>query len=239
LREQSRFLIELQKEELAAARITTKKKDLPVALAELSDEFHAANTLLEQEKEKLNELQQRHREKEGKLKSAQELAKRTRDRLTEVKTNKEYQAILKEIEAIEKKKSDTEDEIIACLEEMDQVEKIEKVRVKDFEATFQRYEQERRSLEEEIRNLDSDMLTVQQKIHTLRRHIRPDILKKYETIKGLRNGLAVVSVWKEVCNGCHMNLPPQLYIELQKSFELHTCPNCNRIIYWHNQEKHD
>jgi predicted nucleic acid-binding Zn-ribbon protein len=51
--------------------------------------------------------------------------------------------------------------------------------------------------------------------------------------------LAVVSVWKEVCNGCHMNLPPQLYIELQKSFELHSCPNCNRIIYWYNQERHD
>ncbi len=239
MREQLRFLIELQKEELAAARIGAKKKLLPEELSKLTDEFHAASAALEKEKEKLNELHQRHRDKESKLKSTLDLVKRTRDRLTEVKTNKEYQAILKEIETIEKKKSDTEDEIIACLEEIDQAERLQQVQVKDFETTLHRYEQEHRKLEEEIRNLDRDLLTLQQKIHAAKKHIREDILKRYETIKGLRNGLAVVSVWKEVCNGCHMNLPPQLYIDLQKSFDLHTCPNCNRIIYWYNQEKHD
>jgi predicted nucleic acid-binding Zn-ribbon protein len=45
----------------------------------------------------------------------------------------------------------------------------------------------------------------------------------------------VVAVWKEVCDGCHMSIPPQLYNELQKSNELITCPSCSRIIYWENR----
>ncbi len=51
-------------------------------------------------------------------------------------------------------------------------------------------------------------------------------------IKGRRNGIAVVSARSSICSGCNMNLPPQLYNELQRSEELICCPNCNRIIYW-------
>jgi len=62
------------------------------------------------------------------------------------------------------------------------------------------------------------------------------LLEKYERIRNRNGGIGVVSVWKAVCNGCHMNIPPQLYNELQKSSELMICPNCNRIIYYQNKD---
>ncbi len=62
--------------------------------------------------------------------------------------------------------------------------------------------------------------------------LKPDLLRRYEMIKGRRNGIAVVSARNSICSGCNMNLPPQLYNELQRSEELICCPNCNRIIYW-------
>lgn len=235
--EQLQYVIELQKDDLAAARISSKKRELPEKLAKLNGEFESFSASLEEERRKLEGLHQSHREKENKLKGTQDLVKRAKDRLYEVKTNKEYQAILKEIETIEKKASDTEDEIIVCLEEIDHVERVLKTREKEFEANRQHYEREKRRLEKEIGNLDADLAAVQEKIRDARKRIREDVLKRYETIKGLRNGLAVVSAWKEVCNGCHMNIPPQLYNELQKSRNLLSCPNCNRIIYWYNQEK--
>ena len=239
MKEQLRFLIELQKDELAAARLNGKKRELPAALAKLNEEFQAASDRMARERKHLEELRELHREKERKLKSYLELMRKSKGRLIELKTNKEYQAMLREIETIEKKCSELENEIIACLEEIERVEQDLKLRQQHYEVLQQHYEQERRRLEEEIRNLDTDSLATQQRIRAIKKQLREEVLKRYEAIKGLHNGLAVVSAWKEVCNGCHMNLPPQLYNELQKSQDILSCPNCNRIIYWYQQGAHD
>jgi hypothetical protein len=61
--------------------------------------------------------------------------------------------------------------------------------------------------------------------------VRPDVLKKYSTIR-LRRGLAVVPVLKGVCQGCHMSIPPQLFNLLQRGTTIESCPQCARIVYW-------
>jgi predicted nucleic acid-binding Zn-ribbon protein len=180
-------------------------------------------------------LNKRRGDKEDKLKRGVDSLKKTKDRLLEVKTNKEYQAILKEIETIEKKNSDNEDEIITAMEDLDNIKSVLKTNEKDFDDRKSRYESEKQKIAQEISQLDVDLADCQQKSSDLRRQVRSELQKKYEIIKGARNGLAVVSVWKEVCGGCHMNIPPQLYIELQRSVDLLSCPNCNRIIYWISQ----
>jgi hypothetical protein len=235
LKEQLSFLIELQKIDLKIGEITVKKKELPEKIAQMDEEFMAMNASMEEARSKLEELNKRRGEKEDKLKKGIDVLKKTKDRLLEVKTNKEYQAILKEIETIEKKNSDIEDEIIAAMEDLDTIRGVLKTKEKDFDDRRSRYENERQEIAQEISQLDVDLADCQQKSSDLRRQVRGELQKKYEIIKGARNGLAVVSVWKEVCEGCHMNIPPQLYIELQRSADLLSCPNCNRIIYWIHQ----
>jgi hypothetical protein len=61
--------------------------------------------------------------------------------------------------------------------------------------------------------------------------VSPNVLKKYSTIR-LRRGLAVVPVVRGTCMGCHMAIPPQLFITLQRANSVETCPTCNRIVYW-------
>jgi predicted nucleic acid-binding Zn-ribbon protein len=182
-------------------------------------------------------LNKRHSEKEDKLKKGIENIKKTKDRQHEVKTNKEYQAILKEIETVEKKNSEIEDEIISVLEEIDNAQAVLKAKKRDYNTYKSQYEEEKKKIEEEISHLDVDLSDYQQKGNNIRKQIRSELLKKYETIKSARNSLAVVSVWREVCGGCYMNIPPQLYIELQRATDLISCPNCNRIIYWYNQDR--
>ena len=235
MKEQLSFLIELQKIDLKIGEITIKKKELPEKIAQMDEEFMAMNASMEEARSKLEELNKRRGEKEDKLKKGIDVLKKTKDRLLEVKTNKEYQAILKEIETIEKKNSDIEDEIIAAMEDLDTIRGVLKTKEKDFDDRRSRYENEKQEIAQEISQLDVDLADCQQKSSDLRRQVRSELQKKYEIIKGARNGLAVVSVWKEVCEGCHMNIPPQLYIELQRSADLLSCPNCNRIIYWIHQ----
>lgn len=237
MKEQLSYLIELQELDLIIGKINIKKRELPEKIMHMDEEFMALTASMEEGKKKREELNKRHSEKEDKLKRGIENIKKTKDRQHEVKTNKEYQAILKEIETVEKKNSEIEDEIISVLEEIDNAQAVLKAKKRDYNTYKSQYEEEKKKIEEEISHLDVDLSDYQQKGNNIRKQIRSELLKKYETIKSARNSLAVVSVWREVCGGCYMNIPPQLYIELQRATDLISCPNCNRIIYWYNQDK--
>ena len=239
MKKQLLLLVELQKLDLEVSRINLKKKELPDRISKMDEEYRSFLVGLETEKMKVDDLLKRHKEKEEKLKRGIENLKKTKDRLFEVKTNKEYQAILKEIEVIENKNSAIEDEIINALEELDKARDQLKTKENEHDTFKLQYEQDKKKMEDELQLLDAELATCQENINDCAKQIDHHLLRRYETIKGRRNGLAVVSVRKEVCDGCHMNIPPQLYIELQKSVELMSCPNCNRIIYWKNQDSNN
>lgn len=230
------LLIELQKMESAAGCIAARKRDLPVQMAELETKFKEDQAGVETERERLEALRKSRRDKDNQLRVGQETLKRTRERLLDVKTNKEYQSVLKEIETFEAKNSHMEDEIISLLDELDLLEKAVKTREEELEAQSRRYEEEKTKLTEELSALVGELDVCTGKSGELKQKISADILRKYEQIKNAARGVAVVSCWKEICNGCHMSIPPQLYNELQKSVALVTCPNCSRIIYWENKK---
>ena len=234
--EQLELLIALQKAESAAGRIQTRKRDLPLQMEELEKEFSALGAVVDAQREQLEALKKRRRERDTQLQTGQETLKRTRERLLDVKTNKEYQSILKEIETLEGKTSRMEDEIISLLDELDHLETAVKAKEEELNVSRQRSEEEKAKLASELNSLEEELTGCLRKSDEIKVKIPAELLRKYEQIKGIRRGLAVVSVWKEVCDGCHMSIPPQLYNELQKSkTSLHTCPNCNRILYWENR----
>lgn len=235
MKEQLVSLIELQKMESAAGRIQAKKRNLPAQVNKLDEEFKAFCDILGTEREQMEDLRKRRREKDAQLLAGQQSLKRTRERLFEVKTNKEYQSMLKEIEIFEGKNSRMEDEVIALLDELDHHEAALKIKEEELEARRRCYEEERARLDEELNSLAEALGGYLRKSGELKKEIPAELLRKYEQIKGAGRGVAVVAVWKEVCDGCHMSIPPQLYNQLQKTTALITCPNCNRIIYWENR----
>jgi len=85
--------------------------------------------------------------------------------------------------------------------------------------------------------VDSDVTAWEQKRVALQQNVSAELISRYERIKKRNKGIGVTFVWKAVCNGCHMNIPPQLYNEVQRSEELFSCPNCNRIIYFQDMGK--
>lgn len=235
LRTQLQAVISLQKIDIEIAKKNNRKKILPLELAKLEEAFQAECAVFEKDKRTLEELIKLHRDCEEKLKRGMEGLKKTKDRLTEVKTNKEYQAMLKEIELAEAKNASLEDEILVIMDKLDQARKIFKSREKDMETYRSNYEIKKRSLEQEAGELDVQIAAYAEKYQHLKEQVAPDLFKRYETIKNRRQGVAVVAAWKETCFGCHMNIPPQLYIELQKSDDTKYCPHCNRIIYWEDK----
>lgn len=145
--------------------------------------------------------------------------------------------MLKEIETAESSRGEVESSIISLLEELDKLSVLVKKDEEILKQGRNKYEQEKKVLEDELNAVDSDAVTWGQKRVELQKNIPDDLISRYEKIKKRNKGIGVTSVWKATCNGCHMNIPPQLYNELQKSEELFSCPNCNRIIYFQEIEK--
>jgi len=233
------LLIELQECDSQLVSFSTKKIKLPEKLAKLDEEFIVFKNGIELNTRKHDELKARHIESENKIKKINEGMVKTKERLLEVKNNKEYQAMLKEIETAESSRGNIETEIISILEELDKLSLLVK---KDEEILGQHkkeYEAEKKMIETDLSTIDADAVIWEQKRADLRKNVSADILARYEKVKNRNNGVGVISVWKQVCNGCHMNIPPQLYNELQKTTELLSCPNCNRIMYFQNMEKQD
>jgi predicted nucleic acid-binding Zn-ribbon protein len=218
-------------------KIADKRKTLPEKLNKLDEAFNAFQREMEQSKKKYDEIKARHTEYENKVKKINEGMIRTKERLLEVKNNKEYQAMLKEIETAETARGDVETEIISILDELENLAVLVKKDQETLNEQRKKYEEERKLIEADLNSVDTDFVHCEQQRAGLTDKVPVDLLARYEKIKKRNNGVGVISVWKSVCNGCHMNIPPQLYIELQKTSDLIACPNCQRIMYFQDMEK--
>jgi hypothetical protein len=232
LKKQIALLIELQKIDQDIRTLNTKKQTLPEKASELDQALKARKEKTEEERQGLEGLNKLHKEKESELKQGQEKLRKAKERLLEVKTNKEYQAMLTEIDTVEKSNGRIEEEILVLYDRIDEKKGFVKSHEKDLKQYQGSYETERKQIDAELSSIDGELEIQQKKFETLVPGLKPDLLRRYEMIKGRRNGIAVVSARNAVCSGCNINLPPQLYNELQRSEELICCPNCNRILYW-------
>jgi predicted nucleic acid-binding Zn-ribbon protein len=237
LKENLLLLIKLQDCDSHLVKLSAKKKTLPGNIEKLDKEFGLFKEGIEKNKVKYDELKSRHSENESKIKKINEGIVKTKERMLEVKNNKEYQAMLKEIEIAESSRSEIENQIISLLEELDKLSVLVKKDEEILKQDRNKYEQEKKAIEDDLNAVDADVANWEQKRIDLQKNVPDDLLATYERVKKRNKGVGVTSVWKSVCNGCHMNIPPQLYNELQKSDELISCPNCSRIMYYQDMEK--
>jgi len=149
-----------------------------------------------------------------------------------VKTNKEYQALLSEIDAMKAASSRMEEEILQVMDEIEELKKDLLKREKEVKVTLEKIEGERKKLQEKMGHDENIWSKQIERREVLSKQIESKLFKLYNTLKEKRQGVGVVSVKHETCQGCFVNVPPQMFIEVQKNNALIRCPNCNRILYW-------
>jgi len=236
LKEQIFLLIKLQKTDSEIEEIRVRKSDLPNEMGSLDNKLRSFEDEVKKVRESIDSLNKTRKEKESELNTGMENVKKTKSKLLAVKTNKEYEATLKEIDSINSKNSHIEDEIIYILDDIENTKTNLEMKEKELADYRTIYDGKRAKIENELNSIDYLLDQVTNRYDAIRAQIHDDLIKKYDILKVKRNRRVVVPVWKEVCDGCHMNIPPQMYNELQRSDMLMLCPNCNRIIYWENRE---
>ena len=229
---QLKHLIDLQKLDLKIVDCENRAAQVPGQLDTLDQTIQQARKDLEETRQQLEEDKKRHRLLEGDVESLREKLSKFKSQLMEVKTNKEYQAVLHEIENAEKQIGDREDQI---LERMMAIEEREE-NVGRIEGEQKRKEQEilkkRNKLENVVSEVQSQILSLQQERTQLERAISGQLTDQYRKIASVRKGLALAEAKDQSCQACNVKLRPQFFNEIKSNLQIVTCENCNRILYY-------
>ena len=157
--------------------------------------------------------------------------KKAESRLPAIQTQKEYVAVLKEIDMAKKTCLETQTQISEINKQIDELEAdlAEKNTSLDImkKQTAARGKEIEALLSENEQKISARRATRE----SLAKDLPKSLLSKYQRIFARREGLALVGVAEGACCGCHMQLPPQQYNQLHRGTELQSCPHCNRLLY--------
>jgi predicted nucleic acid-binding Zn-ribbon protein len=152
-------------------------------------------------------------------------------RLPAIKTQKEYVAVLKEIDTAKKVNKEIQDKIKSKNEEIAALaaEKVEKDA--DLAAISARTAERAALIQAQIDEIKANTSARETERKDLFAQIPPSLGKRYQVLIERRHGVAVVLAQKGACTGCNMLLPPQLYNNLYTTREILSCPLCSRLLY--------
>ncbi len=231
LRDKLKALEELQQIDLEAGALAAEAAALPRRREVLEAGVAAARKAYDAEKGRIDDNERDKRGAEQMLAMERDKVKKWEGRLGEIKTPREYAALSREID-IAKKTNETQNETLKALAA--QAVELHKA----LEAAADGLSEKEMAVEAELKALDARAAEYTQKLAALAARrgeaakvVDPALLARYENIKKRRAGVAVAAVVGQTCRGCNRNIPPQLFIVLQRAESIETCPNCNRIIY--------
>jgi predicted nucleic acid-binding Zn-ribbon protein len=202
----------------------------------LDQEAATRKTLVAEEKKALEDLRKAYRELESESKINRETIVKSNEKLRGVKTNKEYQSILKEIEDIRKKNSGIDDRMLDHLEKLEAAEKSLAEQEAELEGFIRSCREKKETLIAREQDERQAFDTLNEKRMQVSAKADPKMISILDEVKKKVRGMAVVPVEGAICMGCHMNIPAQLYNEIQRFDELRFCPHCHRIIYWQDKD---
>jgi predicted nucleic acid-binding Zn-ribbon protein len=230
---QLKTLIDLQGVDTRIAALDAEAARLPKEIAAIHAAIDAVKQEVDAAKARIDVTRKDQRAKEKDLEVAQGKRSKTEARLYEVKTNKEYSAVLVEIEEIKQEKGKIEEDILVLMESQERLAG----EIKDAETRLKSREtqgkQEEATLQEKLRGVEAELAGVRSERQELARQLPAPVLADYDKLLRARSGLAIVQVVKpNLCGGCRMTVTPQRLQELRAQTALLPCESCGRYLYW-------
>jgi predicted nucleic acid-binding Zn-ribbon protein len=207
-------LVELQQLDQKIAEIRQQQQKLPSLLEAAESPHREATRLLKELDTTVEQRVKERRERERELEIHEGHVEKLRARLSELKTNKEYQAHLFEIEIANKRKREIEDQILSLMEQIEAGQKgVKQMQVRATEAESA-LNQEKARLDALTEELSADLTRLDNKRGQLTSAVEADLLVRYSKLKQSRKDLALAPIRNGICFGCRLQLPPQLVTRL-------------------------
>ena len=228
-------LVKLQEAETQIVSLNDVLVKVEKEKEKLNAKLNQFGNALEANKERLLRATEACRDIEREIQVVDDRIIKSNEKLRMVKTNKEYNLFLREVDDNKKRKDILETELLELLDEKEEMGKIVQESEKEFHLLKDQIEAEQKDIEKKSMN-DRELLDEYiARQNEISKTLEPSLMNRFAKISKMNNGSAVIYVEDAVCMGCFMNVPPQLYIEIQRGNSLISCPQCSRILYHINR----
>jgi len=206
--------------------------DIPLQIDTGCTELEEKKKILSNAKEELDALQKERKDLELAVQGENDHMAKAKTKLPAVKTNREYTAILSEVEAIKVKVSGLEDKELEIMEILEEKQKevpgIEK-KYNEEDARFQEYKAKK---DAELDRIKQELGVLVAKRENVSGQLDRVIMQRYEKVAGSRDGRAVVMLQGSICQGCFQQILPQMVIDVKIGESIQQCSNCICFLYW-------
>ncbi len=230
--EQIRQLVSLQRVDDAIHDVEMELEQAPKELEVLKSKFATVDAQRERVLEKLAHVKEQEKRINDEIDDDSSRIRKSKNKMMQVSNSREYQAMAREMDNMERVNRSREEERAALLEEKMRQD----AALREVEATWSELKAE---VENRQVSLDARLEAARQKRAELEEtrkvtgsKIPRPVLDRYEFIRRRLPHPVIVSVTAGVCSGCQISIPPQAFIELQSGHKIINCPNCQRLIYW-------
>jgi predicted nucleic acid-binding Zn-ribbon protein len=223
-------LLDLQRQDSLLLDAKRKREAIPARQAALRDALVAAQAEVERAKKDLDQARKDRRGFEKEVETVAAEAGKLERQLADVKTNKEYQALLHEIELFKGKRSDHETRILECFEREETLAAALTAAEKRVKAEEARLQEGEAALAREGASLDQSIHSITQDRDAVKPRVPAALLSRYERVLAARDGVAVVEVKKGSCGACFKGLTPHALQEARRGDTIQSCESCGRIL---------
>jgi predicted nucleic acid-binding Zn-ribbon protein len=236
LKQEIDTLVRLQQIETEMIRLKQEVEKVENQKKELTARLDAFRSALEADKLSLEQIRQQCTDLEEEIRVVNDRIIKSNETLRMVKTNKEYQVLLREVDDNKKRKTAIEDHVLILYEQREAAE----IRVQETQVQYDQLKEQIRAEQAKIDEQTLDDREQLAELETQQRSIGesldPALLTRFRRIARMNQGQAVARISNETCMGCFMNVPPQLCIEVRRWKQMITCPQCSRILYHIDEE---
>lgn len=225
-------LVKLQAIDLEIDQIDNAIKSEQNGLDERMSALAKREALINDLKEKITSQQKETRTLEAEMADKMDHVRERQSKMMQVQTGREQTALLKEIEDAKKSAKENEERILVIIESIEQL-----TAQMDEEKNLLKGEKQLVTEETDQVRANIEAINKSKKKKDAKRseqagNIKKSLLRKYDTLREHRNGLAVINVVDGVCQGCFMAVPPQRFNLLLKGEDIFACPTCQRLNYY-------
>ncbi len=224
-------LIKIQEVDSEIFDLQIEKETFPGKRQQLDNSLEEKNSGMKNAEEKLKGLQVLKNEKENDLQAAEEKIEKHEAELAQIKTNKEYKAMLEQIDGLKADVSLIMEKVIGLFDEIESAQSDLSEEKRLFDEERKKAEKEKGEIDSEEKKVDARLDELKGKRVDLVRDTHQKTLERYERILKNRGRCALSMVNGGFCEKCHMRLRPQVINEAKLMKALVICENCSRILY--------
>lgn len=232
MREQFQHLFELQQVDDRLRMLTLEEQQLPQRLQVYEVACTTARQQLAQQQTAIEQSERQQRALDRELVNHQEAIKKTQSKAYDVKTNKEYSAILAEIDVGKQRLATLEDQFLTLMEAIDEQRQACRDHEQQVQAALQELAEQTRHVHQAQDTIRRAMLVEHERRQQTVAALDAKLYEQYQKVAAQHGGRVVAQLQDGVCSGCHLKVPPQLISEIRLQSQLFTCPHCRLMLFW-------